>query len=100
MCSAAQLYLNSTIMPPPQGGDHWVSTGMRRGQQIGGAEASTDYINDAGGERLSIPEFPGAQMLDRLIRAFITNIIIKNHVGPLQWAKREHPHFSKKSGNI
>lgn len=99
MCNAAQLYLNSTIMQPLQGGDHWVSTGMRRGQQNGGAEASTDYINDTAGERLNIPEFPGAQMLDRLVRSFISNII-KKHVVPLHWLRREHPPISKNSGNI
>lgn len=100
MCNAAQLYLNSTIMQPLQGEDHWVSTGMRRGQQNGGAEASTAYINDTAGERLSNPEFPGAQMLFRLVQSFITNIIIKEHVGPLHWVRREHPHMSKNSGNI
>lgn len=95
VCNAAQLYLNSTIMQPLQGGDHWDSTGMRRGQQNGGAEASTAYINDTAGEKLSIPEFPGAQMLIRLVRSFITNIIIKKHVGPLHWVRREHLHMSK-----
>lgn len=73
---------------------------MRRGQQNGGVEASTDYINDTAGERLSIPEFPGAQMLDRLVQSFITNITLKKHVGPLHWVRREHSHISKNSGNI
>lgn len=60
MCNAAQLYLDSISMQPRQGEEDWVTTGMRRGQQNGGAEASTGYINDTAGERLSIPEFPGA----------------------------------------
>lgn len=41
-------------------------------------ELKPDYMNDAAGERLNIPEFPGAQMLDRLVRAFIINIILKS----------------------